>query len=188
MSDDTKVYLTAHGMVQAFVKNGVKQPAVRVGESNGQQVYNVTIKLDDQKDASGKPIYVELAFWSGDWGNAPAGIEEGFWCNVDGQYRAEGEQGQFHKITPMRAVVVPCMKRLPRENVNQAPAQTGGFPGAPAPVAQHPGVPVQAQAAAVDPAYQAFLQQQANAAAQAAPAMAVVNAGAPNPFGGTQGF
>lgn len=115
MAEGTKKpYVTAVGIVQAFTKEGVKQPAVRTGEANGQPVWNFTIKTATQS-------YVDVALWSEYAASAPH-ILEGMGVMVDGPYEQRVHNGNtYHKISAARLVVIPGVVRAEREVVN-APA------------------------------------------------------------------
>ncbi len=131
MSDAKKQYVTATGIVQAFVKDGVKQPAVRVGNANGQTVHNITIQTSTQS-------YVDIALW-GEYEHMAAKIGEGFFVAVRGAYTQNESNGKvYHKISAYQLTVVPCVQRVEREVVNQvaqAPAPAEAVAAAPAPAA-----------------------------------------------------
>lgn len=140
MSDGTqKPYRTEMGMVQAFTRNGVKQPAVKINQYNGQNVYEFTIKSLLTKKADGGDVYFDVTMWSGDFGDVAAGVGEGFFVVVDGPFEQKAGQnpGQFfNKITASRISITPSVTKLPRQNVQQA---------APAQVVQQPAAVVDAQ-------------------------------------------
>lgn len=118
MSTTDKVYLFKTGQVQAFVKDGVKQPAVKVGSHNGDTVYNITIQTDKQN-------YIDVAFWGADFGDAPSRIVEGCFVAVKGSYVANQPTpgGKvFHKINAFQATVQMPLAKLERQPVNQQAA------------------------------------------------------------------
>jgi hypothetical protein len=125
MSDsETKTqYAYVSGIVQAFTKNGVKQPAVRVGDANGQTVYNVKIKTANQN-------IVDIAMWSGDWGDTPAAIEEGFIIHADGAVKQDPNPNDptkpYTSVTMYRGAILKGLTKLPREVVNAQPAAAVG--------------------------------------------------------------
>lgn len=115
MSTPDKVYLFKTGQVQAFVKDGVKQPAVKVGTHNGDTVYNITIQTEKQN-------YIDVAFWGADFGDAPSRIVEGCFVAVKGSYVANQPTpgGKvFHKINAFQATVQMPLAKLDRQPVNQ---------------------------------------------------------------------
>jgi hypothetical protein len=149
VSDAPKQYANAFGMVQAFVKEGVRQPATRTATVNGGTVTNFTIKT-----LAGN--YVDIALWQ-EYAHVAGAIQEGFAVYADGVLNSRESNGKtFHQITPYRLVVMPTVARQEREVVNQAPAAA---PVAAAPVAAAP-------VAVADP----FTQQAAAPVAAAAPA------------------
>jgi hypothetical protein len=162
MSDDQKVYVVFTGIVQAFVKDGVKQPAVTMNTTqNNQVVYNMTIQTPKQS-------YLDLSFWGADFGDAPAGITEGTFLAGKGSYSERTtDQGKvFKKVSVFMCHGGKPMVKLAREGVNeQAPAS------APAATAGTVAQPTAEQIAA-------FVAAQAAATAAATPA-AAASAAAP---------
>ncbi len=152
MSDTVKKpYAFVIGQVQAFTKDGVKQPACKVGDANGQAVYNFTIKT-----ALGN--LVDIALWS-EYAHVAPSIQESYIMFVDGPVSQREYQGKVYtKIDAKRLSVIPAVVAQEREVVNQVAA----------PVVAPVAVPV---AAAVDPV---ALAQAQLAAAQAAAAAATL--------------
>ncbi len=158
MSDSVKKpYAFVIGQVQAFTKDGVKQPACKVGDANGQAVYNFTIKT-----ALGN--LVDIALWS-EYAHVAPSIQESYIMFVDGPVSQREYQGKVYtKIDAKRLSVIPAVVAQEREIVNQVAA---------APVVAPVAAPV---AAAVDPV---ALAQAQLAAAQAAAAAATAPVAAP---------
>lgn len=137
MSDTKKPYCFAMGMVQAFVKNGVKQPAVRTADTNGGQVHNIVIKTNSQ-------AYLDVAIWENSFPGLGAGIQEGTVIFVDGPYEeSQGNNGQtFRKITASRIAGVPGKAAVRNDVVNPV-QQPAAMQAQTAPVAQ-PAAPAAA--------------------------------------------
>ncbi len=136
-----KPYVYATGMVQAFTKEGVKQPAVRSSDVNGQIVHNVKIKTSNQG-------YVDVALWSEFAAVAPK-IGEGYIVFVDGPYELREVNGvKYHKINATRLAVLPCCTRVERPVENAAPAADTTFAPTDDPVAAAQAALAAAQAAA----------------------------------------
>jgi hypothetical protein len=135
MSEESKQWATAVGIVQSFVKDGVRQPAVKAGQTqNGQVVHNFTIQGASQ-------TYVDVALWQ-EYAHVAPSIQAGFGIMVRGPLTiTQGQTGkQFYKINAAELIVVPCVARQEREVVNVAPVQQV----AAAPVVQQPAVAPQA--------------------------------------------
>lgn len=113
-----KQYAYAHGIVQTFVKDGVRQPAVRRADLTAGTVYNFTIKTPNGN-------YVDIALWA-EYHHIAEHIREGYVVDADGtlvQTPKQNGQGYWSKITPYRLAVVPCVERKERPIVNQQPVQ-----------------------------------------------------------------
>lgn len=116
MSDQSapKQYAYAHGIVQAFMKEGVKQPAVRRADLASGTVFNFTIKTPNGN-------YVDVALWA-EYHHVAEQIQEGYVVDADGtliQKPKQNGQGFYSTITPYRLAVVPCVTRKERPVVNQ---------------------------------------------------------------------
>lgn len=132
MSDQSapKQYAYAHGIVQAFMKEGVKQPAVRRADLASGTVFNFTIKTPNGN-------YVDVALWA-EYHHVAEQIQEGYVVDADGtliQKPKQNGQGFYSTITPYRLAVVPCVTRKERPVVNQQNQQQ--------PIQQAPIDPVQ---------------------------------------------
>lgn len=113
MSDVKKPYAFVIGQVQAFTKDGVKQPACKVGDANGQAVYNFTIKT-----ANGN--LVDIALWS-EYAHVAPSIGESFVMFVDGPVSQREYNGKtYTKIDAKRLSVIPAVVPQEREIVNAA--------------------------------------------------------------------
>lgn len=133
---DAKVYRYETGIVQAFTKDGVKQPAVKVGNHNGQNVYSFTIK-SATVDSRGQQAYFDVSMWSGDFGDVGAKVTEGCFVAVDGQLKQKPKEGGgfWNTITASRIAIVPGVVKLER-TVENAVAPVAAVPVAAAPVAE----------------------------------------------------
>lgn len=127
MSSEDKVYVVVAGIVQAFMKEGVKQPAVKQGNANGNVVYNVTIQTQ-------KGGYVDIALWAADFGDAPAKITEGtvLWVKGALTRTPKNNGGFWNKVNAFTCTASLPMTKLPREIVNQQPAAPVAAEAAPA--------------------------------------------------------
>lgn len=142
MSDD-KVYVVFTGVVQAFVKDGVKSPAVKANKlDNGSVVYNLTIQTPKQS-------YLDLSFWQSDFGDAPAAIQEGTFLAGKGSYTERTtDQGKvFKKVSVFMCSGIKPMAKLERENVNVQPAPAVAPVAAAQPTAEQIAAFMAAQAA-----------------------------------------
>ena len=128
-----KPWTTVIGTVEAFTKNGVKEPAVKQGDANGQPVYNLTIKTLTQ----GK--FIDIALWS-EYAHVAGQIQDGYLLVVGGPVTVREHNGnQYFKIDAKKLTIVPTVVPQEREVVNQVgqnstPAAVAAAPAA-APVA-----------------------------------------------------
>lgn len=105
MADAKKTYLVAAGIVQKFPD----KPAVAERDVNGQAVRDITIKTVSQK-------LVRITVWPE---FASLVLGEGYFVFAEGEYKASGDNNQFHNVSAFRIGAFPCAVKADREVVNQ---------------------------------------------------------------------
>jgi hypothetical protein len=113
-------------MVQAFPDKttGVRE-AVKVGDANGQAVYNMTIKTTNQN-------LVDIALWS-EFAHVAMSIQEGFILHVEGPVSQREYNGKtYTKVDAKRLTAIPCVTPQEREVVNAVAPSAPASDGAPA--------------------------------------------------------